>query len=413
MAGRSVWQAFRDNPEWRRIYFARSASLLGTWLNTLAIVHLLGEGEVYAALPIAGVFVLKQIPVSLLGPAAGVVADRYDRRTIMILCDVLTAAVVALFLLTEQGGSVVYIYALTLLQVCVTAFFDPAYRAVIPDLVRDDDLITANAISAATWSLMFATGAAVGGVVLYAFGWRVAIALDVASYLISALLIATVKDERTKPPPHPEDRALSGLADVRAGLAYLKEHPKVRHILLTKSVWGMMGAHTLFLTMLGASPGFRLRESADLGISFLWFCRAIGTGLGPLVARRFANGDAWRLRASIVVGFCFSLGFYFSLVFVDTPWMAGMCALFAHMGGATVWVMSTVLLQQMVPSGFRGRTFATELGSVMLISSCSYLAYALVMDYGGLSPGVTVAIAASIAAGPALIWSVISLRAER
>lgn len=387
------------------MYFARSASLLGTWLNTLAIVHLLGEGEAYLALPIAGVFVLKQIPVTLLGPAAGVVADRFDRRTIMILCDVLSAAVVALFLLTEQGGSVIYIYALTLLQVCVTAFFDPAYRAVIPDLVRDDDLLTANAISAATWSLMFATGAAVGGVVLYAFGWRVAIALDVASYLISGLLIAMVRDERTKPPPQAEERPLWGLGDVRDGLAYIREHPDVRHILLTKSVWGLMGAHTLFLTMLGASPGFRLRDSADLGISFLWFCRAIGTGLGPLIARRFAGGDEHRLRMSIVIGFCFSLGFYFVLVFIDTPWIAGISVLFAHMGGATVWVMSTVLLQQMVPSGFRGRTFATELGLVMLISSCSYLAYALVMDYGGLSPGVTVAIAASICAGPAAIWS--------
>lgn len=392
------------------MYFARSASLLGTWLNTLAIVHLLGEGEAYLALPIAGVFVLKQIPVTLLGPAAGVVADRFDRRTIMILCDVLSAAVVALFLLTEQGGSVIYIYALTLLQVCVTAFFDPAYRAVIPDLVRDDDLLTANAISAATWSLMFATGAAVGGVVLYAFGWRVAIALDVASYLISAVLIAMVRDERTKPPPQPEERPLWGLGDVRDGLAYIREHADVRHILLTKSVWGLMGAHTLFLTMLGASPGFRLRDSADLGISFLWFCRAIGTGLGPLIARRFAAGDERRLRTSIVIGFCFSLGFYFALVFIDTPWVAGISVLLAHMGGATVWVMSTVLLQQMVPSGFRGRTFATELGLVMLISSCSYLAYAIVMDYGGLSPGVTVAIAASICAGPAILWSVRTLR---
>ena len=129
-----------------------------------------------------------------------------------------------------------------------------------------------------------------------------------------------------------------------------------------------------------------------------------------MIARRFAEGDERRLRTSIVIGFVFSLAFYFVLVFVETPWIAGLSVLVAHTGGATVWVMSTVLLQQMVPSGFRGRTFATELGLVMLVSSASYLGYAIVMDYGGLSPGVTVAIAATVCAGPAILWSLRTLR---
>lgn len=411
---RTLWRAFADNPLWRRVYLARSASLLGTWLNTLAIVHLLGEGELSTALPLAIVFVLKQAPVTFLGPAAGVVADRIDRRRVMIVCDLISAAVVLCFLLSDPGTSLVLVYALTLLQVCVTAFFDPAYRAVIPDLVPSEDLLAVNAIGSVTWSAMFALGTALGGVILFFFGWRIAIVIDAASYLVSALLIASVHDQRTRPPSRERKlgslTTLLGIDDVREGLRYLRDHADTRHILLTKTVWGSMGALTLFLTLLGATPAYRLSGSGDLGISFLWFCRAVGTGGGPLIARWYAKDDPRRLRESIVAGFVVALVFYVLVSFVSDPRLGGLFVVIAHLGGATVWVMSTVMLQQMVPSAYRGRTFATELGLVMLTSSLSYLAYAALIDYAGLSLTQTIRLAAGLCAVFALVWAIVALK---
>ncbi|MEM9070029.1 MAG: MFS transporter [Myxococcota bacterium] len=403
-AQRRIRDALRDNPEWRRLYFARATSLLGTWLNTLAIVHLLGRGEVSAALPLAIVFVLKQAPVTLLGPVAGVVADRRDRRRIMIVCDVLSAVAVLAFLLLDTGGPAWAIYAITLLQVCIGVFFDPAYRAVIPDLVREEDLIAANALSSATWSVMFAVGTAFGGFVLYAFGWRVAIVLDALSYLISALFVISIRHESTRPR---SERSTGGVLE---GLRYLRDHPSVRDLLFTKTVWGFMGALTLFLTLLGAMPGYRLADSGDLGISFLWFCRAVGTGIGPFVARWLGRDDPLRLRWIIALSFGVAMGFYGALSIAPNIYVAGLMVTLAHLGGASIWVMSTVLLQQSVPSEFRGRTFATEMGLVMLTSSGSYLVYASLIDYGGFGVHETIRLAAAVCAGVAVVWAVPMLR---
>jgi MFS family permease len=406
---RTLRDALRDNPEWRRLYFARTASLLGNWLNTLAIVHLLGEGEVTAALPLAVVFVLKQAPVTLLGPAAGVVADRRDRRSIMIVCDLLSAAVVLGFFAVSPGDSLSFIYGLTLLQIAVTTFFDPAYRAVIPDLVQPKDLIAANAISSVTWSACFALGTALGGFVLYAFGWKVAIALDAISYVVSALLIVTVRDTRTRPPRRPRVQRpslahLLGWHDMVAGMRYVAKPGPVRAMLAVKPVWGAMGALTLFLTLLGTAPAHRLADSGDLGISFLWFCRAVGTGVGPLFARAYARGEPRRLRTSIAIGFVVALISYATLPLVGSWWLAGMVVFVAHLGGAAVWVMSTVLLQQLVPSELRGRTFAAELGLVMLTSSLSHLVYAALIDFGVLSLQEAIFAAAAVCSVGALLW---------
>lgn len=416
-ARRSIWDALRHNPQWRRVYFARSTSLLGTWLNTLAIVHLLGRGEVSAALPLAVVFVLKQAPVTLLGPVAGVVADRFDRRRIMIGCDLLSALAVLGFLVVEPGGSRTFIYAMTLLQVCVGVFFDPAYRALVPDLLRDDDLVAANALSAATWSIMFAFGTALGGFVLYAFGWRVAIALDALSYLVSAALVGSVRHPGTRPPargPITRDLgSLLGLDDVRAGLRYLREDLDVRQILLTKTVWGAMGALTLFLTLLGAMPGYQIAGSGDLGISALWFCRAVGTGIGPLVARRLGRDDPIRLRYVMALSFALALGGYYLVGLGWNLWVTAALVIVAHIGGASIWVMSTVLLQQMVPSELRGRTFATEMGLVMLTSSASYLVYGVLIDHGGLSVHAAIRLAALVGAVAASVWATRVIRRAR
>ena len=408
---RGYWDALVENPQWRTLYLARSTSLLGAWFNTLAIVHLLGEGEVSAALPLAAVFVLKQLPVSMLGPAAGVLADRFDRRTLMVISDVGCAVVVAGFLLLEPGDSPWLIYGLTAIQVCLSAFFDPAYRAVIPDVVRPDDLVTANALSAATWSVMFAVGTAVGGLVVYAFGWKFAVAVDILSYLVSAALIFSVRDARTKPPARHKSaqrrwQTLIGLDDFTGGLAFLRDHSTIRATLLTKSTWGtLVGFGILYQTLLGVRPGFRLADSGDLGISFLWLCRAIGTGLGPPLVRRIAGDETPRLQRAVSLGFVLGLGSYGALSFATNVWVAGAILVVAHVGGATIWVTTTVLLQRAVPSEFRGRTFAMELGLYMLMASLSQLGYGALLDYSAIALPQTLQIAVGVCALLAIFWA--------
>lgn len=411
---RSVWDALRDNPGWRRLYVARTASLLGNWLNTLAIVHLLGERSDGSALAFALVFVLKQVPTFVLGPMAGVLADRLDRKRLMVVCDLLDAALALAFLVGASLG-VGAIYVLAGLQIAVATVFEPARQAAVPNLVQPRDLVPANALSSVTWSIAFAVGTAAGGVVLAFLGWRAAMVIDAVSYLVSALLIASIHIppvERARSSERPGWRRLTGLDDVVDGLRYIVREPMVRHLILVKATWGFMGAATLFLTLLGMWPVYRIGGSDDLGIAALWAARAVGTGIGPFLARAYAGDDPVRLRRTIAVGYVLGLLGYGAVPLWMIPEVTIPLVVFAHVGGSIVWVMSTVLLQMTVPDALRGRTFAAELGLVMLANSVVNVAYAIVLD-AGVSLPATIWVAVGVFTLASAKWIVEERRLQR
>lgn len=421
-AGRGVWDAWRDNPQWRRLYLARTTSLFGNWLNTLAIVHLLGQGEQTSALALALVFVLKQLPTVILGPLAGVLADRLDRKRLMIVCDVLDATIALSFLVLATWGTG-FIYLLAGLQIAVATVFEPARQASIPNLARREDLSAVNALSSVTWSIMFAVGTTVGGVVLATWGWEVAMVLDAASYAVSGILVASVRfptsDEEAAPPPPGAStpagrtfdwRRLSGFDDVIEGARYIVRDPMVRHLIAVKFTWGVMGAITLFLTLLGMRPDYSIAGSRDLSIASLWAARAVGTGIGPFIARAYAGEDERKLRQTIGAGFVLAIVCYAVLPLWLTPAVTIPLVIVAHIGGAMVWVMSSVLLQLNVPDAYRGRTFAAELGLVMLTNSAANVGYAAVVDAGWLTLEQTIWLATGVFTVAIARWVWVELR---
>ena len=374
---------------------ARTASLVGQWLNTLAIVHLIGAAPRSGAVAFAVVFVLKQIPVVLLGPAAGVVADRLSRRAIMIVCDVVCAGLALTFLGVTPGEHTGLVYLLAGSQIAVATFFEPARQAAVPDLVAPRDLVAANTLASLTWSITFAVGTLAGGAVLATVGWELAMVLDALSYLVSAVFIATIRwpagslrarDRRGEETGEPAPDLL-GLLAMREAVRYLRAHPDVAHTLSAKTVWAAFGAASLFLTLLGMDPRFHVAQSEDLGIATLWTARAVGTGIGPFLARMYTGEDLGRLRRAVVWGFVFTVVGYALVPLATTVWAVVPLVMLAHIGGAIVWVMSTVILQLTVAEHVRGRLFAAELAGVMLLGAVASLGWALVMDEAGWTLG--------------------------
>lgn len=386
---RTVREAWQDNPGWRRLYLARTSSLLGNWLNTLAIVHLIGAEQQAGALAYAAVFLLKQLPSVVLGPAAGVLADRVPRRTIMIVCDVVCVGLALGFLLLTPGQDAGWVYTLAALQIASATFFEPARQAAVPDLVAPRDLVATNTLASLTWSLTFALGTIAGGAVLAFVGWEVAMLLDALSYAVSGLLIARI---RLPPLAAPSRAAAVGPVaaswrDLRGALDYLRGAPLVAHMLAAKGVWACFGAASLFLTLLGLDPRFWVDGNRDLGIATLWTARAVGTGVGPFVARAFTGEDLGRLRAAVAGGFVFTLLGYAGVPLCGGPETAVPLIVVAHIGGAIVWVMSTVVLQLTVAEEVRGRLFAAELAGVMLMGSLLSVVWAAVIDFSDWTLG--------------------------
>jgi MFS family permease len=351
------------------------------------------------------VLVARFLPTFFIGPLSGVIADRFSRRWIMIISDLLRAVVVLGFLLVRRPDQLWLVYVLTVVQLGLSAFFEPAKTAAIPSIVSDRELVPANAIASVTWSVMLTLGAAVGGLITGWFGPDTAFVLDSFTFIGSALLVASV---RFSPRPPREKNKITvaralGITDTIEGARYVKRRPRVLGLLLVKPAWGLGGGILTLLAVFGERI-FPVGGSSAIGIGVLFAARGIGTAVGPIAARRLA-GDAPR-RMQRLIGVAFLLGGVGYIAFGSARnfVFALLVLMVAHAGGSILWVFSTVLLQQSVEDRFRGRVFAAELALLTLTMAASNYITGELMDRFGYSPRtVTIAIGI-IFLIPGIVW---------
>jgi MFS family permease len=380
-------ELLRNNREFRHLWLGQVVSQLGDWFDTIALYTLVlmitGSGRA-----IGLVLVARFLPSFIVGPLSGVVADRFNRRTIMIVSDILRAVVVLGFLLVRRPDQMWLVYVLTVLQLVFSTFFEPAKTAAIPSIVAGRELLSANAISSVTWSVMLTLGAAVGGVVTGWFGTNAAFILDSLTYLVSAALIASVRfPQRALQRPKSRltiGRAL-GITDTLEGARYVIKRPQVFALLMVKPAWGMGGGILALLAVFGEKI-FPVGGRAATGIGVLYAARGVGTAIGPLAARRFMGETRAQMQTAIGVAFLIGGIFYIAFGRAANFAVALLVLLIAHMGGSVLWVFSTVLLQRTVEDQFRGRVFAAELALLTLTMAASNYATGELLDRFRLSP---------------------------
>ena len=382
----------RRNRSFRQLWLGQVVSQMGDWFNTIAlytiILQLTGSGRDVGLLLVA-----RFVPSFLFGPISGVVADRFSRQKIMIWSDLLRALVVLGFLFVRSADQLWIIYVLTVLQLGLSTFFEPAKTAAIPSVVADRELVAANAISSVTWSAMLTIGAAIGGMMTGAFGTDVAFVLDAATYLLSAALIASIRVPKRKKRERQKlslSRAL-GITETIEGIRYVKDRPRVLALLLVKPAWGLGGGILTLLAVFGERI-FPVGKTAAGGIGVLFAARGIGTAVGPIVARRIAGEGDRRMQAAIGISFLIG-GVFYILFGSSTSLVLALIVLgIAHCGGSILWVFSTVMLQRSVADNFRGRVFAAELALLTLTMAASNYVTGEFLDRGFSPRWVTVGI---------------------
>jgi MFS family permease len=378
----------RRNRSFRQLWLGQVVSQMGDWIDTIAlytiILKLTGSGRDVGLLLVA-----RFIPSFFFGPISGVIADRFSRRTIMIVSDILRAWVVLGFLFVRRPDQLWIIYVLTVFQLGLSTFFEPAKTAAIPSIVEDHELVAANAISSVTWSAMLTIGAAVGGFITGWFGTDVAFILDAATYLLSAALIASIRVPKRKKRERQKVSLgrLLGITETIEGIKYVKDRPRVLASLLVKPAWGFGGGILTLLAVFGERI-FPVGKDAAQGIGVLFAARGIGTAVGPIVARRIAGEGNRRMQASI--GIAFVIGGVFYILFGSaTSFIFALVVLgIAHCGGSILWVFSTVILQRAVADNFRGRVFAAELALVTLTMAASNYVTGELLDRFQISPRI-------------------------
>lgn len=378
----------RRNVPFRRLFLARLASLGGDWFNTLAVLALLRELGETRAEDFALVLIAKVLPALFLAPLSGALVDRLERRWLLVGLDlircVLVLSVLGIPFLALHGEAlglqawgltpVRLLYLSVVLQAACAPIAEPARNAVVPDIVAREDLLLANALGAASWSLMFALGVSLGGLVTASAGWRVALVIDALTFLFSAWVIwATALPDHRHAESHSPDRDLLG------GLRFLAARPRLLTLALAKAGWSLAGGVTLVLVTLGERT-FTLGKAGIMGVSALWFARAIGTGCGPFAARAICGTDPRRAERVLAAAYLWGALCYLGLGYAAHLWVAMALVILAHLGGATVWVFSTVRLQALTPSGVRGRVFAAEQALWTLVMATSTWVFAQIID---------------------------------
>ena len=393
-------QLFRQNGNFRRYFLSHVISLFGDWFNILAILALLRSMGHDGAGAFGGVFIAKSLATLSILPIGGVVVDALSRKKVMLFTDWGRALIVLGMFSVIWFPSPWVLYTLLWFQSALTAFFDPAKRAILPDIVSESELPAANALNAVTWSLMLSLGSGLGGLVVESYGWQVAMGVDVFSYVISAVLLLGVVE------PHFERKQIQGnlLNPLIEGWRYIMTHPKIRGLVSLKMMWGIMGSASVILAML-AEGKYRMAEGAMIGVSFLFIARGLGTGLGPILSRWIAKDRVPVMEAMLGYSFLWALVFYAPLPFVNSIWMVAILVLMAHLGGATIWVFSTLRLQQLVPTEVRGRVFSWDLIGYLVMHCFSIWLFGVLIDEYQLAPDVALSSAAYFLIIPFLVWT--------
>lgn len=359
----------------RSLLAAGAVSSFGDWLALLATTALAAElaaGGVVEYLAVSGVFILRIAPAVVLGPLAGVVADRLDRRRTMIVGDLLRCA---LFVSVPVVGTLWWMYVAIVLIECISLFWNPAKDATLPNLVPPARLELANQLglvgsygTAPVASLVFSALSLLSGPLravlpgLDAEGIFLAIYVDGATFLVSAVIIW-----RLTFPARAASETLAGqsiLVTVTDGLRIVKERPFVRGL-----IGGMLGAFAGGGLVIGLATRFVKDVGAGApGYGMLFVAVFTGMAAGIVAGPRALAG----LSRPRIFGAALTSAGVVLLVLAVVPVLLVALPLATVLGAVigVAWVVGYTLLGLTVEDEVRGRTFALvqSLDGVVLVA---------------------------------------------
>jgi Na+/melibiose symporter-like transporter len=384
-AVRTTWRLLRDYRDLRFLLGAGVISLTGDWVLGIGLafyVYVL-TGSTLAS---AGMLLAMFLPSILLSSVAGVFVDRWNRKTTMVVSNLLLAVGLVPLLFVHDSSQVWVVYAVMAWEGTVELFFAPAEQAMIPHLVADSDLTAANALNGQIRDISRLVGSALGGIIVASGGVTALALADLATFVASAMLVARIATSGRAEPAGAGD-VRDGAADADAdadadaaapvvsvskiralgrewvdGLRVVASHRTLRVILvfslITTTGEGIMG--TLFVPFVrdvlhGSGQEYGLIVSVQ----------AIGGVAGGLVAASLGQRVSAVMMfgvGAMVFGFVDLVMFLYPLVWVGI-WPAVACMIVVGVPGAVTIAGLTTVLQRSTLDAYRGRVFGA-LGAV-------------------------------------------------
>ena len=372
---RTYLDLFRRNPSLARLLAGEFISGIGDWLYLVAIlVVVYAESESPVLLGIVGA--ARILPYVLLSVPAGMAADRFDRRMVLLVTDIARGILmVVLVVLVIVGAPTLAIIAVSVLAACFSTFFGPAIASLLPMLVDERDLGPANSAWATLDNIAFIVGPAVAGVLLASGGLEFAFALNAVSFAVVAIVLWRLEVPQRKVPTAtaPSDEApppQQGFRDLLRPLA----GPFVLDA-ATSIVGGGISVMTVVIAVdvLGAGEAGTGYLNAATGVGGV----VAGVAGGALLARR--------LHVPLLLGGIVGGAGLAALALTGDLALAMVAIGVAVAGLLLLEIVNTTLIQRIVPDQLRGRA----MGILQTSSAVLYAAGSLVMPLLADAIGVT------------------------
>jgi len=352
-------------PAFRKLWNAMVFSSLGDWLGLLATTalaqQLSGDSYAKANFAIAGVFIARLLPSVFLGPLAGVIADRFDRRKLMVVCDILRTA---LYISIPIVHNYFWLYTATILVECITLFWSPAKDASVPNLVPRNKLESANQVSllaaygtapvaAIIFSILALFSSAIGTFLPSFAGNAVDIALyiNAASFAFAAYTIWGLH-EIPKSSADKKGTEAGVAKSLLQGWKAVSDSKIIRGLIV-----GMVGAFAaagavigLARTFVGDLGGGEAAYGVLFGAVFTGL--AVGIAAGPKVFAQFSRRRLFGASLTTAGLFLVLLALIPNLV------LSVFTVIFLGAFSGLCWVTGFTMLGMEVHDDVRGRTFA-------------------------------------------------------
>ena len=389
MSNNAYVRLVRENKTYRKFWLAAFISMFGEWFNTIALFLIILE-YTDSELLLGVLMAVRMGCFALMQPLFGLLADRVNRKKLMIITNLMQVFLALAFIGVNGPEDMWWMFLCSGVMMALHGLYVTAERAALPNIVDKEDLTTANALDSATWSTALCLGAFAGGLVVSEYGVTVAFIIDSLTFLVGTILLLPLMVPQTYDKASSGSIISSSLKDIWMGQKRIQSDPRLFRIIFAKTSWNIAGGGLagVFLVLAGNDIEF---VGAALGFGIFFFARGVGTGIGPILARRFfKDSQKWpRLIGLLII---VSGLFYFLVgLSLEGPLLITLLLVtLAHTASGGNWVLSTVLTQQWVEDEMRGRVFSTDMlllsiGQVISTISAGFL---VEHEYVNLQQGI-------------------------
>ena len=428
--GKVPYRAVLRNRRFRKLWLSGFISGIGDWLVIGLLIPLVTTLSGGSSFAVAGIMIAKIIPSLLFSSFIGVFVDRFDRRRLMIVCDIVRALLTLLLLFTN---SIALILLVVLLMETASLFFNPARNALIPRLVAEEEVTVANGLSYTTQQASMLIGLTMSGAILATFeaavrallasdfpfvgvlagplapallGPRAGVIINSLTFLVSAALLWSIRmDVRAERASGPLDLSLIG-RDARESFRFLGQHRELRGLLVTIGLAILGGGSIVSVGLVhvqqNLSGGVPILDRFDAlqGLiaapqTFVMVFLALGMAVGAVVVPRLAHRLSLQLLFLGAVGtFGVSL---FLFACASAYWAAAVFGLVAGFCIACLTVAGNTYVVRTVADEIRGRVFTAMesvirvslLLSLVILAPVGDLLASVIADITGAPPGTT------------------------